>query len=107
MLLYFWLRQNQCIARARGARARARVSVNFHKFSPCMAPARRAHVGLTVYPPSRTLEARFIRRKKPEVSKRQYLSKANSFNVRDFSAAKNTVLNLVYPMTHASWDHAL
>ena len=39
---------------ARGARAR--VSVNFRKFSPCMAPARRAHVGLTVYPPSRTLE---------------------------------------------------
>ena len=40
-----------------GARgARARVSVNFRKFSPCMAPARRARAGLTVYPPSRTLE---------------------------------------------------
>ena len=40
--------------RARGARAR--VSVNFRKFSPCMARARRARAGLTVYPPSRTLE---------------------------------------------------
>ena len=36
--------------------ARARVSVNFRKFSPCIAPARRARGGLTVYPPSRTLE---------------------------------------------------
>ena len=40
--------------RARGARAR--VSVNFRKFSPCIARARRARAGLTVYPPSRTLE---------------------------------------------------
>ena len=40
--------------RARGAAAR--VSVNFRKFSPCIARARRARAGLTVYPPSRTLE---------------------------------------------------
>ena len=40
--------------RARGALAR--VSVNFRKFSPCMARTRRARAGLTVYPPSRTLE---------------------------------------------------
>ena len=40
--------------RARGALAR--VSVNFRKFSFCMARARRAHAGLTVYPPSRTFE---------------------------------------------------
>ena len=39
---------------ARGAVAR--VSVNFRKFSPCIARARRARAGLTVYPPSRTLE---------------------------------------------------
>ena len=38
-----------------GARAtRARVSVNFCKFSPCIARAARA--GLTFYPPSRTFE---------------------------------------------------
>ena len=36
--------------------ARARVSVNFRKFSPCMARAARAHAGLTVYLSSRTLE---------------------------------------------------
>ena len=34
----------------------ARVFVNFLKFSPCIAHARRARAGLTVYPPSRTLE---------------------------------------------------
>jgi hypothetical protein len=39
---------------ARGAFAW--VSVNFRKFSPCIARARRARAGLTVYPPSRTLE---------------------------------------------------
>ena len=40
-----------------GARAvRARLSVNFRKFSPCIARARRARAGLTVYPPSRMLE---------------------------------------------------
>ena len=40
-----------------GARAaRERVSVNLRKFSPCIARARRAPAGLTVYPPSRTLE---------------------------------------------------
>ena len=38
--------------RARGARAR--VSVNFRIFSPCMARARRVRAGLPVYPPSRT-----------------------------------------------------
>ena len=32
-----------------------------------------------------------MRRKKAEVSKRQYSSKANSSNVHDFAAAKNTV----------------
>jgi hypothetical protein len=36
--------------RARGGRA------GFRNFSPCIARARRAHLGLTVYPPSRTLE---------------------------------------------------
>ena len=54
--------RNYCISgsgkinasRARGARAR--VSVNFRKISPCMTRARRARAGLTVYPPSRTLE---------------------------------------------------
>ena len=54
--------RNYCISgsgkinasRARGARAR--VSVNFRKFSPCMACARSGPAGLTVYPPSRTLE---------------------------------------------------
>ena len=40
--------------RAHGAAAR--VSVNFRKFSPCIARARRARAGLTVYPLSRTLE---------------------------------------------------
>jgi hypothetical protein len=39
---------------ARGGRARD--SVNFRKFSPCIARARRARAGLTVNPPSRTLE---------------------------------------------------
>ena len=40
-----------------GARGgRVRVSVNFRKFSRCMARARRALAGLTVYRPSRTLE---------------------------------------------------
>ena len=32
-----------------------------------------------------------MRRKKAEVSKRQYSSKANSSNVHDFAVAKNTV----------------
>ena len=40
--------------RARGAAAR--VSVNFRKFSPCIARARGARAGLTVYPLSWTLE---------------------------------------------------
>jgi hypothetical protein len=40
-------------------------------------------------------EARFLRKKKAEVTKRQYSSKAKSYNVRDFVAAKSTVLNLV------------
>ena len=62
-----------------------------------MARARRAHAGLTVYPPSRTLElSRFIRQKKAEVSKRQYSSKAKGSNVRNFVVTKNTVLNLVH-----------
>ena len=94
---------------------RARVSVNFRKFSPCMAPARRARAGFRKVPPSRTLEllafdeyinlmpfwyfcfllpdkaSLALWRKKAEVSKRQYSSKANSSNVRDFAVAKNTV----------------
>jgi hypothetical protein len=37
-------------------RAAARVSVNFCKFSLCIARTKRARPGLTVYPPSRTLE---------------------------------------------------
>jgi hypothetical protein len=41
---------------ARAACVRARVSVNFRIFSPYIARARRARAGLTVYPPSRTLE---------------------------------------------------
>jgi hypothetical protein len=36
-------------------------------------------------------EPRFIRPAQAEVSKRQYSSKANGSNVRDFLAAKNTV----------------
>ena len=40
----------------RAREARAWVFVNFRIFSPCMARARRARAGLTVYPPSRTLE---------------------------------------------------
>ena len=47
--------------RARGARAQ--VSVNFRKFSPCMARARRTRAGLTVYPPSRTFLALSAKRK--------------------------------------------
>ena len=39
---------------ARGPRARN--SINFRKFSPCIARARRTRAGLTVHPPSRTLE---------------------------------------------------
>jgi hypothetical protein len=39
---------------ARGGRAR--VSVNFRKFSPCIARARRVLAGFTVYPSSRTLD---------------------------------------------------
>ena len=67
---------------------RARVSVNFRKFSPCIARARRARAGLTVYPPSRTFP------NQAEVSKVDYSSKANSSNVRDSLTAKNAVLNL-------------
>jgi hypothetical protein len=44
--------------------------------------------------PSLSDEACFIPQKKAKVSKRQYSSKANGSNVRDFAAAKNTVLNL-------------
>ena len=51
-VLYYWPRGNQYMARS----ARARDSVNFRKFSPCIARARRAHPGWTVYPPSRTLD---------------------------------------------------
>ena len=51
VLLYFWLRKNQCIARA----ARARVSVNFRIFPLHGTRAARAH-GFDSPPPSRTLE---------------------------------------------------
>ena len=47
-------RQEISAWRARGVSARD--SVNFRNFSPCIARARRARAGLTVYPPSRTLE---------------------------------------------------
>jgi hypothetical protein len=52
-ILYFWLRQNQRMAPAQ------RLCAGFRKFSgknSCIARARRARAGLTVYPPSRTLE---------------------------------------------------
>ena len=52
-VLCTWPRGNQCTACARRSRA---GFVNFRKFCPCIARARRAHVGLTVYPPSRTFE---------------------------------------------------
>ena len=38
---------------------------------------------------------------KAKVSKRQYSSKANSSNIRDFAMAKNTVLNLVLELVNA------
>ena len=57
-----------------------------------MARAARARAGLTVYPPSRTFEPLAFNEKKAEVSKRQYSSKAKGSNVRDFPAAKNTVV---------------
>ena len=71
-----------------------------------MARARRARAGLTVYPPSRTLEplafeARFIYQKKAEVSKRQYSSKAKGSNICDFSTAKNTVQPLDRSARHS------
>ena len=52
-VLYLRSAGNHCMARAGGARARD--SVNFRNFSPCIARARRARAGLTVYPPSWTL----------------------------------------------------
>jgi hypothetical protein len=84
-VLYTWIQRNS----ARSARSgRARVSVNFRKFSPCIARARRAHAGLTVYPPSRP---RFIAIAQAEVSKRQYSSKAKSSNIRNFVLPRGTV----------------
>jgi hypothetical protein len=53
-VLYLWAAGNHRMARARGALAW--VSVNFRKFSPCIARTRPARAGLTVHPPSRTLE---------------------------------------------------
>ena len=44
--------REQIIA-SKGYGERARDFVNFRKFSPCIARARRACVGLTVYPPMR------------------------------------------------------
>ena len=46
----------QEITAQRPCGAHARDSVNFRNFSPCIARARRARAGLTVYPPSRTFE---------------------------------------------------
>jgi hypothetical protein len=80
------------MARAERVRARAQVSVNFRKFSPCIARARRARAGLTVYPLSRP---RFIVRLRAEVSKWFYSPKAKGSNVRYFLAAKNTVWSVV------------
>ena len=78
--------------RARGGRAR--VSVNFCKFSPCVARAVRPR-GFDSLPSLSDIgtvsEARFILRFQAEVSKRFYSSKANGSNVCDFSAAKNSV----------------
>ena len=78
--------------RARGGRAR--VSVNFCKFSPCVACAARPR-GFDSLPSLSDIgtvsEARFIPRFQAEVSKRFYSSKANGSNVCDFSAAKNSV----------------
>ena len=78
--------------RARGGRAR--VSVNFCKFSPCVACAARPR-GFDSLPSLSDIgtvsEARFILRFQAEVSKRFYSSKANGSNVCDFSAAKNSV----------------
>ena len=53
-ILTVYLAARKSIHGARGAAAR--VSVNFRKFSPCIARAGRARAGLTVYPPSWTLE---------------------------------------------------
>ena len=44
--------QNQIIA-SKGYDARARDSINFRKFSPCIARARRERAGLTALPPMR------------------------------------------------------
>ena len=49
---YCTIVQNQIIA-AKGYGASARVSVNFRKFSPWMARARRLRAGLTALPPMR------------------------------------------------------
>ena len=77
------------IARAKLARVFPQISVNFLHASR----ARRGRAYFTVYPSSRTLELlafdeafdepRFIPRKKAEISKRQYSSKAKGSNVRE------------------------
>jgi hypothetical protein len=70
--------------------ARARVSVNFRKFSPCIARTRRARVGLTVYPPSRTLQLLAFN----ETSTFDFFAlfpHIKRCNIRDFLAAKTTV----------------
>jgi hypothetical protein len=50
--LYCTIVREQIIA-SKGYGERVRDSVNFRKFSPCIARARRARAGLTVYSPMR------------------------------------------------------
>ena len=52
-ILYSWPRQNQRMTPAQRLRAGFR---KFSKKNSCIARPRRARAGLTVYPPSRTLE---------------------------------------------------
>jgi hypothetical protein len=42
---------------SKGYGERARDSVNFRKFSPCMARARRVRAGLTALPPMRNFKS--------------------------------------------------
>ena len=96
-----WPAENQCTV--------ARVSVNFRKFSPCIARAQRARAGLTVYPPSRTLEplafdeyCRFDTSAFFWGIKRA--SKANNFNIHDFLSVISTV-QYAYTQYHGTAVH--
>jgi hypothetical protein len=88
MVLYSWRRENSCIARA----ARPRISVNFHKFSPCM----RAR-GFDSLPSPRTSEPLAIHEKiifdvfasNGRINRGSQLPKSS--NVQYFLEAKNTV----------------